>query len=427
MTSEMSGPKSPTELPSHAAPRPFYRADQVGSLLRPAELIRARGDFQNRVIGAAALRAVEDDAIRAVVARQEACGFNVVVDGEFRRENWWIDFCRGLGGVEIREGDPGQAFVAPPTSGAATANAGAGAGVDHQAIDRDHEDHGHDHGWKYVPKNVVTTGRVHAKAPITAPDYAYLQSVTSRAAKVTLPSPTRLHFHGARAAVSTQAYPDIEEFFADLAKVYRAEIAALEAAGCRYIQIDDPLMTYFISERMRAEVVASGDDPEARLRRYVALTNECIAGRRADTAIGIHVCRGNSRSGWLAEGGYERIAEAVLGGLKVDHFLLEYDDERSGDFAPLRHVPRGVRVVLGLVTTKRGQLESADDLIRRIDAASRLVPLEDLAISPQCGFASTVEGNIITADDQWRKLERVVEVAQRVWGGGGGGPTIAPS
>jgi 5-methyltetrahydropteroyltriglutamate--homocysteine methyltransferase len=257
---------------------------------------------------------------------------------------------------------------------------------------------------------------VHAAAPITAPDFSFLNSVTTRTAKVTLPSPTRLHFHGGRAAVSKQAYPDIEEFFADLAKVYRAEIAALEAAGCRYIQIDDPLMTYFISERMRAEVVAAGDDPDARLRRYVDLTNTCIAGRRADTAIGIHVCRGNSRSGWIAEGGYERIAESVLGGLKVDHFLLEYDDERSGDFEPLRHVPRGVRVVLGLVTTKRGQLESADDLMRRIDSASKLVPLEDLAISPQCGFASTVEGNIITADDQWRKLARVVEVAQRVWG-----------
>ncbi len=412
--------QSPLPAAPGSALRPFYRADQVGSLLRPAELIRARGDFQGGAISAAALRMVEDDAIRTVVARQEDCGFNVVVDGEFRRENWWIDFVRGMSGVEIREGDPGQAFVAPKTLGAAQAAPTAASQV--KGGDSDHN-HDHDQGWKYVPKNVVTTGRVHAKAPITAPDYSYLQSITCRAAKVTLPSPTRLHFHGARAAVSKEAYPDIEEFFADLARVYRAEIAALETAGCRYIQIDDPLMTYFISERMRAEVVASGDNPEARLRRYVALTNECIAGRRADTAIGIHVCRGNSRSGWLAEGGYERIAEAVLGGLKADHFLLEYDDERSGDFAPLRHVPRGVRVVLGLVTTKRGQLESADDLMRRIDAASRLVPLEDLGLSPQCGFASTVEGNIITFDDQWRKLERVVEVAQRVWGGA----TIAPT
>ncbi len=377
--------------------KPFYRADQVGSLLRPSELIAAREQFQHAQIDKAALRHAEDAAIAEVVKRQEACGFGVVVDGEYRRENWWIDFVQGLSGVEIQDGDPAQAFVAP------------------NANQEDH-DHDHDHGWKYVPKNVVTTGRLGANAPITAPDFSYLQGVTGRTAKITLPSPTRLHFHGGRAAVSSTAYPDIEEFFADVVKVYQAEIAALEAAGCRYIQIDDPLMTYFISDRMRAEVVASGDDPQARLQRYVDLTNACIAKRRPDTAIGIHVCRGNSRSGWISEGGYERIADTVLGGLQVDHFLLEYDDERSGDFAPLRHVPRGVKVVLGLVTTKFGRLENADDLVRRIDDASRLVPLEDLGLSPQCGFASTVDGNIITHDDQWRKLERVVEVACRVWG-----------
>ena len=375
--------------------KPFFRADQVGSLLRPPELIAAREQFQNGQIDKAALRHAEDVAIAAVVKRQEACGFGVVVDGEYRRENWWIDFVQGLSGVEIQDGNPAQAFVASHT---------------------DHDDHDHDHGWKYVPKNVVTTGRLGANAPITAPDFSYLQGVTGRTAKITLPSPTRLHFHGGRAAVSSTAYPDMEEFFADVVKVYQAEIAALEAAGCRYIQIDDPLMTYFISDRMRAEVVASGDDPQARLQRYVDLTNACIANRRPDTAIGIHVCRGNSRSGWISEGGYERIADTVLGGLKVDHFLLEYDNERSGDFAPLRHVPRGVKVVLGLVTTKFGRLENADDLVRRIDDASRLVPLEDLGLSPQCGFASTVDGNIITHDDQWRKLERVVEVARRVWG-----------
>ena len=379
--------------------KPFFRADQVGSLLRPPELIAAREQFQHGQIDKAALRHAEDAAIAAVVKRQEACGFGVVVDGEYRRENWWIDFVQGLSGVEIQDGNPAQAFVASHSD----------------QDDHDH-DHDHDHGWKYVPKNVVTTGRLGANAPITAPDFSYLQGVTGRSAKITLPSPTRLHFHGGRAAVSSTAYPDIEEFFADVVKVYRAEIAALEAAGCRYIQIDDPLMTYFISDRMRAEVVAAGDDPHARLQRYVDLTNACIAKRRPDTAIGIHVCRGNSRSGWISEGGYERIADTVLGGLQVDHFLLEYDDERSGDFAPLRHVPRGVKVVLGLVTTKFGRLENADDLVRRIDDASRLVPLEDLGLSPQCGFASTVDGNIITHDDQWRKLERVVEVARRVWG-----------
>ena len=377
------------------ATRPFFRADQVGSLLRPAALIEARERFKAGAIDHAALRGVEDVAIRDIVHRQEEIGFDVVVDGEFRRENWWIDFVAALRGVEIRDGDAGQAFVAPTSA---------------------EDDHGHDHGWKYVPKNVVTTGRVHADAPITAPDFAYLRGTTSKVGKITLPSPTRLHFHGGRAAVSADAYPDIEAFFADLVQVYRTEIAALEAAGCRYIQIDDPLMTYFISERMRAEVVAAGDDPDRRLRRYVELTNECIAARHPDTAVSIHVCRGNSRSGWIAEGGYERIAEAVLGGLRADHFLLEYDDERSGDFEPLRHVPPGMKVVLGLVTTKRGELESADTLKRRIDEASRHVPLENLALSPQCGFASTVEGNIITPQDQWAKLGLVVAVARAVWG-----------
>lgn len=409
-----------TQAPKPAEPtipaKPFFRADQVGSLLRSPELIAARSEHQAGAISRAALRKVEDAAITDIVRRQEQCGFEVVVDGELRRENWWIDFVRGLSGVDIEEGSAAQAFLAPTAKVAAAAQE-EGEGGDHRH-DHDH-DHGHDHdtdhAWQYVPKNVVTSGRVSANAPITAPDFTFLQSTTSRCAKVTLPSPTRLHFHGGRAAVSKVAYPDIEQFFADIVTLYRAEIAALEAAGCRYIQIDDPLMTYFISDRMRAEVVAAGDDPNQRLQRYVDLTNDCIAARRPDTAIGIHVCRGNSKSGWIAEGGYERIAEAVLGGLKVDHFLLEYDDERSGDFAPLRHVPRGVKVVLGLVTTKFGKLEHSDDLLRRIDDASRLVPLEDLAISPQCGFASTVEGNIISMDDQWRKLARVVEVSKIAW------------
>ena len=393
--------------------KPFFRADQVGSLLRPAALVAARAQFQAGGLGQPGLRAAEDHAIAEVVRRQEACGFGVVVDGEFRRENWWIDFVRSLQGVEIQEGSAAQAFVAPTAS---LANAvPAQCGHDHANHSADTAEPA-DEGWKYVPKNVVTTGRIAAPVPITAPDFSYLHSVTQRTAKVTLPSPTRLHFHGGRSAVSKDVYPNIEAFFADVVAVYRKEIAALEAAGCRYIQIDDPLMTYFISERMRAEVVAAGDDPQQRLQRYVDLTNACISERRADTAIGIHVCRGNSRSGWVAEGGYQRIAETVLGGLKVDHFLLEYDDERSGDFAPLACVPRGVKVVLGLVTTKFGRLEAVEDLMRRIDEAGRIVPLEDLAISPQCGFASTVEGNIISEQDQWRKLGRVVEVAQRVWG-----------
>ena len=384
--------------------KPFFRADQVGSLLRPQRLIEARASHEAGKLSTDELRHVEDESIREVVRQQEACGFKVVVDGEYRRENWWIDFIRGLSGIEIREGQASQAFVAPKTSD---------CGCDH--------DHGNasddaDEGWKYVPKNVLTTGKLGLPHSVNADDFKFLQSTSSRVAKITLPSPTRLHFHGGRDAVSREAYPDIEEFFADVVQIYRREIAALEDAGCRYIQIDDPLMTYFISDRLRAEIVASGEDPDARLQRYVALTNACIAQRRPETAIGIHVCRGNSRSGWIAEGGYQRIAEDVLGGLKVDHFLLEYDDERSGDFEPLKAVPRGVKVVLGLVTTKFPRLETADDLVRRIDEASKYIPLDDLAISPQCGFASTVEGNIITPDDQWRKLDRIIEVSRRVWG-----------
>ena len=379
----------------------FFRADQVGSLLRPLSLLQAREDFAKGHLSAEKLRAIEDECIAQVVKEQEAAGFEVVVDGEYRRENWWIDFIKALSGVEITEGVAAQAFVAPTQSSASD------CGHDHDEAD---------HAWQYVPKNVLTTGKISLKSPVTVADYKHLQSVTSKTAKVTIPSPTRLHFHGGRAAVSSTAYPQIEAFFEDVVKVYQEEIAALENAGCRYIQIDDPLMTYFISERMRQEVIKAGDDPQERLQQYVDLTNACISKRRADTAIGIHVCRGNSKSGWIAEGGYERIAQTVLGGLKVDHFLLEYDDERSGDFEPLRFILKDVRVVLGLVTTKFGQLESKDTLKRRIDEASRWVPLEHLAISPQCGFASTVEGNIITMDDQWRKLNLVTTVAQEVWG-----------
>ena len=379
----------------------FFRADQVGSLLRPQSLLHSREEFAKGHLSAQQLRSLEDECIAQVVKEQEAAGFEVVVDGEFRRENWWIDFIKALSGVEITEGVAAQAFVAP------TQNAQSDCGHDH--------DDG-DHAWQYVPKNVLTTGKISLKSSVTVADYKHLQSVTSKTAKVTIPSPTRLHFHGGRAAVSSTAYPQIEAFFEDVVKVYQEEIAALENAGCRYIQIDDPLMTYFISERMRQEVIKAGDDPQKRLEQYVDLTNACISKRRADTAIGIHVCRGNSKSGWIAEGGYEHIAQTVLGGLKVDHFLLEYDDERSGDFEPLRFIPKDVRVVLGLVTTKFGQLESKDTLKRRIEEASRWVPLEHLAISPQCGFASTVEGNIITMDDQWRKLNLVTTVAQEVWG-----------
>lgn len=366
--------------------REMFRADIVGSLLRPRSVHESRARHARGELDAAGLRAAEDAAIADVVALQERVGLPVVTDGEFRRENWWIDFVRHLGGAEIVSGDT-TAFS-------------------------------HDHGAPsdYVPKTVRTVGRLSWEGPVLADDYRYTAAQASVPAKITIPSPTRMHFHGGRKVVSQQAYPDMEQFFADLASIYRREIGALEDAGCRYVQIDDPLLTYFLDPALRAEVVADGDDPDARLARYVELINACIAERRPDTTIGIHLCRGNARSNWIAEGTYEGLAEACFGGLAVDRFLLEYDDERSGSFAPLRFMPGDKEVVLGLVTTKRAQLEDKDALKRRIEDATRYVDGERLAISPQCGFASVVEGNLITTEDEVAKLALVVETAREVWG-----------
>jgi 5-methyltetrahydropteroyltriglutamate--homocysteine methyltransferase len=265
---------------------------------------------------------------------------------------------------------------------------------------------------------VRTVGKLGVDGSIVVPDYRYLTSVTSQPAKVTIPSPTRMHFHGGRQSVSTQAYPDIEQFFDDIAAVYRAEIAQLELAGCRYIQIDDPLMAYFLSPKLRAEIEADGEKPDQRLARYLELLNQCVASRHKDTIIGIHICRGNARSEWISEGSYEGIAEQCFSTLDVDRYLLEFDDERSGSFAPLRFMPKDRDVVLGLITTKTPQLENAAVVMRRLEEASRLVEMNRLAISPQCGFASVVEGNKVTEADQRAKLELVVDIARKAWGRG---------
>lgn len=378
--------KSRAMTTTTARTKPFFHADHVGSLLRPPAVMAARESFARREIDAGTLRAIEDISIRDVVAGQERVGLGIVTDGEFRRENWYADFIGRLGGVEIREAQQNPSFAHDP-----------------------------DKTVHYVPKNVVTVATITRPNPILVDDYRFVAGVTSQTAKITIPSPSRLHFHGGRSVVDASVYPDIEAFFADVVTAYRAEIADLERAGCRYIQIDDPLFSYFISERMRAEVVANGEKPEARLARYVQLINDCIAMRRDDTAVGIHVCRGNARSAWIAEGGYERIAEQLFPTLQNDHFLLEYDDDRSGDFAPLRFMPKDKRVVLGLVTSKRGELEDRSTLLRRVDEATKYVAIDHLAISPQCGFASVVEGNIITPDDQWAKLKLVVDTAAEIW------------
>jgi 5-methyltetrahydropteroyltriglutamate--homocysteine methyltransferase len=358
-----------------------YRAETVGSFLRPHYLLAARQDFSAGRISAAALRDIEDRAIREIARFQGDLGFRIVTDGEFRRENWWIDFIAKLDGVEITAGSSAVAF------------------------DK-----------SYVPKNVRTSGKLRVDGPITVSDYAFVAGATHGAAKVTIPSPTRMHFHGGRYAVSREAYPDIEEFFADIARIYQREIASLEAAGCRYVQIDDPLLTYFLSPKLRADVVAEGEDPDRRLARYLELVNQCIATRRPGTIIGIHLCRGNARSEWISEGTYEGIAEACFGTLAVDRFLLEFDDPRSGSFEPLRFMPKDKHVVLGLITTKTPALENNDAVKRRLEDATRFVALDRLAISPQCGFASVVEGNKITEADQRKKLELVVEIAREVWG-----------
>jgi len=365
--------------------RPNFRADTVGSLLRPQSVHAARADYQSGKIDAAALRATEDAAIRDVVRMQERLGFQIVTDGEFRRENWYADFVGKLNGVVIREG-AGQGFAQSTSQP------------------------------KHVPKRVQTIGKVSAPSPIVVEDYRFLASVTSRAAKVTIPSPTRLHFHGGRHAVSDVAYPDIEEFFSDVARVYRDEIVALEQTGCRYIQVDDPLLSYFLSPALRQEVIEEGDHPDRRLARYVSLVNQCIAHRGPETTIGIHICRGNARSSWISQGAYDGIAEACFAGLDADRFLLEFDDARSGSFAPLRFMPKGKQVVLGLITTKRPDLELKADIKRKIAEATRFVEADQLALSPQCGFASVVEGNLITPEAQLAKLRLVVEIADEVWG-----------
>jgi len=365
------------------SPAPI-RADTVGSLLRPDYLHAARRRFEAGEIDAVSLHAVENQAIVDIIAHQERIGLPVVTDGEFRRENWWIDFVRRLEGVEIIEGG-GAAFASNEAP-------------------------------RYVPKSVRIAGRVQAPEPILVDDFRFVARHAKAVAKIAIPSPTRLHFHGGRKSVSREAYPDIEAFFGDVAAIYRREIAALEVAGCRYIQIDDPLLSYFLDPKLRAEVVADGDDPDVRLKRYIHLINECVSGRSATTTIGIHICRGNARSTWLAQGTYEGLAETCFALLEVDRFLLEYDDERSGSFAPLRFMPKGRQVVLGLVTTKHAQLEDKDALKRRLDEAAKLIDPALLALSPQCGFASVVEGNLITEADQQAKLALVVETAREYWG-----------
>ncbi len=364
---------------------PPFRADHVGSFLRPSELLDARDRCQKGAITKAHLRAAEDKAIRDVVRFQEDIGLQGITDGEFRRTYFHIDFLEQLDGVEMR--------------GGIAANFHSAAG-----------------DVNFAPPVMHVVGKLcHAK-PIQVEDYKFLKSVTKCVPKVTIPSPTMLHFRGGRAAISKEAYPDMEVFYEDVALCYRDELKQLGTAGCTYLQLDDTNLAYLCDPKMREGARSRGDDPDELPRRYAKLINAAIAGRPAGMTVCTHLCRGNFKSAWVAEGSYEPVAEVLFNDLKVDGYFLEYDDERSGDFSPLRFVPKGKIVVLGLVTTKLGELESKDDLKRRIDDAARYVPMEQLCLSPQCGFSSTVHGNEIARESQAAKLRLVVETAREVWG-----------
>jgi len=364
---------------------PPFRADHVGSFLRPKALLDAREQRRKATITAAQLRAVEDAAIRDIVRFQEDLGLKGITDGEFRRTYFHIDFLEQLEGVE--------------TKGGLTVSFHSAAGN----ID-------------FAPPVMHVVSKIRHVKPIQLADFKFLQSVTKQTPKVTIPSPTMLHFRGGRGAISRDAYPDMDSFFADVAAAYRAELKALGDAGCAYVQLDDTNLAYLCDEKMREGARQRGDDPNELPRRYAALINAAIADRPAGMTICTHLCRGNFKSAWAAEGGYEPVAEVLFNELNVDGYFLEYDDARSGDFAPLRHVPKGKKVVLGLVTTKLDSVESKDDLKRRIDAAAKYMPLEQMSLSPQCGFSSTVHGNAIHVEAQAQKLRLIVDTARDVWG-----------
>ncbi len=365
---------------------PPFPADHVGSLLRPRRLLEARARRAEGKDSAEELRAVEDDCIQEAVRRQEGLGLQAITDGEFRRTFFHVDFLERLAGVSVGEGSFSASF---------------------------RRDDGTEVGFR--PPVMRVTGRLRHPAPIQGLDFDFLQGCTTRTAKVCIPSPSMLHFRGGRAAISAEVYPDLEDFYADLAAAYRAEIADLAARGCRYLQLDDTNLAYLCDPSIREATRARGDDPDQLPRTYCRLINAAIEGRPRDMAVCIHLCRGNFRSAWVAAGGYEPVAEILFNELALDGFFLEYDDARSGDFAPLRFVPPGKTVVLGIMTSKRPEIETKDALIRRIEAAARYVPLDQLALSPQCGFSSTVHGNELSEDDQWQKLARVVEVANQLW------------
>ncbi len=359
--------------------RPPFHADQVGSLLRPANLHEARRKAKAGQLPAHELRAVEDRCIADAVRKQEALGLESITDGEFRRDFWHLDFLKQLDGVELVPA----------------------VGMTFNAQD--------------VPPMASVTGKLGCSRPIMVEHFAYLKSVTKKTAKFCMPSPGSAHFRGGRNAISRTVYPDLAEFWADIGAAYRKAIGHLYEAGCRYVQLDDVGFSYLCDDKVRVNFRKIGDDPATLAPAYAGAINAALEGKPADLAVTMHTCRGNFRSTWFAAGGYQDEVVEAMFSARVDGFFMEYDSERAGGFAPLRLLPKGKKVVLGLVTTKSGALEPKDSLKRRIGEAARVVPLENLCLSPQCGFASTHHGNQLSEDEQWRKLARVVEVAREVW------------
>jgi len=367
-------------------PRPPFHADHVGSLLRPPELIAARERRQQGEIDAAALKSLEDRCIRDAVKMQEAAGMHAVTDGEMRRAFWHVDFLTGFDGIVATQSQYAMKF------------------------------HGEGGEEAETRSMMVVNAKVRRSRPIMVEPFKFLKSATRRTAKLCIPAPTYLHMRGGRKVVDPAVYPDIEEFWSDIARAYREEIRELAAAGCSYLQLDDVSFACLCDAGIQAQVRRDGDDPARLPMKYVQVINSLIAERPASLAVTMHTCRGNFQSMWMAEGGYDAVAEAVLGACDADGFFLEYDTERAGGFEPLRYIPKGKKVVLGLISSKFPALESKDDLKRRIGAAAKFVPLENLCLSPQCGFSSTHHGNKMTVDDQRRKLALALEVAQEVWG-----------
>jgi 5-methyltetrahydropteroyltriglutamate--homocysteine methyltransferase len=367
--------------------RPPFRADHVGSLLRPPELHKAREDFAAGAITAGQLRAVEDEAIAGIVRMQRDVGLQDATDGEFRRATWHMDFIYQIGGIGKAPGNLAVRF------------------------------HNAQGDIEWTPAAIHVDGKLRMDKTIFGDHFEYLKSLAGDLTpKLTIPSPNMVHYRGGPAALDPAIYPDTEPFWHDLSAAYADEVTRLAGLGCTYLQFDDTSLAYLNDPAQRAEITARGEDAEHLHLRYIRNVNDALAGKPDGMTVTTHLCRGNFRSSWAASGGYDFVAEALFGELAVDGFFLEYDDQRSGGFEPLRYIPPGKMVVLGLVTTKSGQLEDPDDLKRRIDEAARYVPLDQLCLSPQCGFSSTVEGNVLTYDQQTAKLELIVKVATDVWG-----------